>query len=299
MLKERVDEVFGLTPPFDDWVKEEAVEPEMFVERLAGAGRRSRSPRRSREISPEDWIQIEKSILLQSLDHHWKEHLSMLDALRQVVHLRAYAQKKPIDEYKHEAFAMFERMLGDDPRGRDRHARPRPLHDAAARTCRRLPDFLTQHIDPFTGEDDTADIDAGTGAILSRLPPLLAVPGACRAMPTTSTRSRRRPAATRPARAARAASTSTATAPQPERKWKRRRPFGRRRIRATGLYQASFIPSLLIIALSLAFCSSESWLRNFGKTSSSSIRICSLIIDRKSRIRASHSALSFGIVSSS
>ena len=76
-----------------------------------GDGRRADRRRRSRELPPESWIQVEKSILLQSLDHHWKEHLAMLDALRQVIHLRAYAQKKPIDEYKHEAFALFERML--------------------------------------------------------------------------------------------------------------------------------------------------------------------------------------------
>ena len=111
--------MFGLDPPFDEWVEEEAVEPEMFVERLqALADEQIRE--KVGQVSTEDWIQIEKSILLQSLDHHWKEHLSMLDALRQVVHLRAYAQKKPIDEYKREAFLMFERMLGRDPRGRDR-----------------------------------------------------------------------------------------------------------------------------------------------------------------------------------
>ena len=65
----------------------------------------------------------------------------MLDALRQVVHLRAYAQKKPIDEYKHEAFAMFERMLGADPRGRDPDAGAGALLDGAAGlpSCRRCP----------------------------------------------------------------------------------------------------------------------------------------------------------------
>ena len=51
-------------------------------------------------------------MLLQSLDHHWKEHLATLDALRSVIHLRAYAQKTPLNEYKQEAFALFERMLG-------------------------------------------------------------------------------------------------------------------------------------------------------------------------------------------
>ena len=59
----------------------------------------------------ETWTSVEKSILLQNLDHHWKEHLSTLDALRQVVHLRAYAQKTPINEYKQEAFSLFQRML--------------------------------------------------------------------------------------------------------------------------------------------------------------------------------------------
>src|SRR3546814_12179519 len=63
------------------------------------------------QVPAESWIQIEKSVLLQSLDHHWKEHLATLDALRQVIHLRAYAQKTPINEYKQEAFALFERML--------------------------------------------------------------------------------------------------------------------------------------------------------------------------------------------
>ena len=95
----------------------------------------------------------------------------MLDALRQVVHLRAYAQKKPIDEYKHEAFAMFERMLGiirEDVTGTLARAR----FQMNAPDLPVLPEFMTHHIDPFSGEDDTADIDAGTGAVVSRLPPL-------------------------------------------------------------------------------------------------------------------------------
>jgi len=101
----------------------------------------------------------------------------MLDALRQVIHLRAYAQRKPIDEYKHEAFQLFERMLAsireDVTRTFGRavftmqQPEPMPAMDG-------LPDFITHHIDPFTGDDDTADIDAGTGAILSKLPPLQA-----------------------------------------------------------------------------------------------------------------------------
>jgi preprotein translocase subunit SecA len=176
ILKARTEEVFGLTPPYDDWVKEEAVEPEMFVERLQALADQQIAEKVA-EIAPEEWVQIEKEILLQSLDHHWKDHLSMLDALRQVVHLRAYAQKKPIDEYKREAFMMFERMLSairENVTGTLARIRFRlDQHELPP-----LPEFLTQHIDPFTGEDDSADVDASTGAILSRLPPLMAVPGA-------------------------------------------------------------------------------------------------------------------------
>ena len=171
LLTERVRAVFDLDPPFEEWVKEEEVDPEMFVERLQALAD-AQIEEKVKDISEETWIQVEKSILLQSLDHHWKEHLSMLDALRQVVHLRAYAQRKPIDEYKHEAFAMFERMLGtirEDVTSTLARARL-AMNDEPELPP--LPDFLTQHIDPFTGEDDTVDIDAGTGAILSKLPPL-------------------------------------------------------------------------------------------------------------------------------
>src|SRR5687768_8424690 len=110
-LKTRVQQVFDLTPPIDDWLKEEEVDPEMLVDRIQALADAQISAKIA-DIPAESYIDVEKQILLQSLDHHWKEHLAMLDALRQVIHLRAYAQKKPIDEYKHEAFAQFERMLG-------------------------------------------------------------------------------------------------------------------------------------------------------------------------------------------
>jgi len=173
MLKQRVEHVFGLTPPFDDWVKEEAVEPEMFVERIQALAD-AQIEEKLKEIPAEDWVRHEKGVLLETLDHHWKEHLSMLDALRQVVHLRAYAQKKPIDEYKHEAFSMFERLLGiiredvTSVLARTYAAPPQQAYPDLPN----LPDFMTHHIDPFTGDDDTFDVDAGTGAIISKLPPL-------------------------------------------------------------------------------------------------------------------------------
>jgi preprotein translocase subunit SecA len=179
LLKERVQQVLGLEPPIDDWLQEEAVEPEMLVERIEALSAAELTAKTA-EIPPESYVQVEKSILLQSLDHHWKEHLAMLDALRQVIHLRAYAQKKPIDEYKREAFHQFERMLIAIREDVTRTlalasfsmTAPEMEEYPELPQLQGLPDFITHHIDPLTGDDDTADIDAGTGNILSRLPPL-------------------------------------------------------------------------------------------------------------------------------
>jgi preprotein translocase subunit SecA len=176
-LQDRAQDILGLSLPLDDWMREDGIEPEMLVERVREAADAHVAAKTS-EIDADTYVQIEKSILLQSLDHHWKEHLSMLDALRQIIHLRAYAQKKPIDEYKHEAFALFERMLGlirEDVTRTLAHAQFTPVETelpAEYAPLPGLPDFITNHIDPFSGEDDTADIDASTGNILSRLPPL-------------------------------------------------------------------------------------------------------------------------------
>ncbi len=173
-LKESIDEVLGLQPPIDGWLQEEAVDQEMITDRLVGLAEETMASKLV-NFEAERWNDVEKQILLQTLDHHWKEHLATLDALRQVIHLRSYAQKKPIDEYKQEAFLLFERLLV-------------AIREEVTRILMRaqvqleetppqgLPDFITQHLDPFSGDDDTADIDAATGAVLSNLPPLANIP---------------------------------------------------------------------------------------------------------------------------
>ncbi|QHD67220.1 preprotein translocase subunit SecA [Sphingobium yanoikuyae] len=175
-LKLRTAEVLSLEPDFDAWLAEDAVDPEMIEERLAGLADAAIAEK-TQEVEAADWHMIEKSIMLQSLDHHWKEHLSTLDALRQVVHLRAYAQKTPINEYKQEAFALFERMLeniredvtSSIARVQFRMEAPQPQFDLPV-----LPDFITTHIDPFSGEDNSADIDgsqlAGITTTIPRAP---------------------------------------------------------------------------------------------------------------------------------
>jgi len=173
-LKESIDAIFGLQPPIDEWLEEEAVEQEFIAERILALADEHMAAKLA-DVDKERWTEIEKQILLQTLDHHWKDHLATLDALRQVIHLRSYAQRKPIDEYKQEAFLLFERLLVSIREEVTRILMRANVQFEAAPPPP-LPDFITQHIDPFSGDDDTADIDASTGAILSNLPPMMPRP---------------------------------------------------------------------------------------------------------------------------
>ncbi len=172
-LKDRAGEVLGVDVPVDAWLAEDGLEPETIEGRVA-ASADALVAEKSATVEPDMWRQVEKSILLQSLDHHWKDHLSTLDALRQVIFLRAYAQKTPINEYKREAFMLFERMLAtirEDvtrtvARAQFQIAEPDPLPS--------LPDFLTSHIDPFSGDDDTFDRDGAAAGLISTMVPMQA-----------------------------------------------------------------------------------------------------------------------------
>ncbi len=159
-LKDKVSEVLGLELPIDAWLEEDTVEPEIIEERLREQAD-TIMDKKMAASDPAIWRRVEKSILLERLDHHWKEHLATLDALRQVVFLRAHAQKQPLNEYKQEAFGLFEQMLNtlrEDItsiliKSELRMAPPvqEELPD--------LPDFLTGHIDPLTGLDNSNDGD--------------------------------------------------------------------------------------------------------------------------------------------
>jgi preprotein translocase subunit SecA len=159
-LKAKVDDIFGIDAPFDDWLAEEQVEPELLEERL----RELTDGMMEEKITQSDpaiWRIVEKDVLLRQLDFHWKEHLATLDALRQVIWMRGIAQKQPINEYKQEAFGLFETMLDTLReevtkilfRAELRIEPPQP------QGLPELPDFLTGHIDPLTGLDNSADGD--------------------------------------------------------------------------------------------------------------------------------------------
>ncbi len=109
-LHEEALRLLGLDLPVGEWAKEEGIADEEIRERLISAGNRLMAEKAA-NFTPELMRMAEKSILLQLLDQTWKEHLLGLDHLRQGIGLRAYGQKDPLNEYKREAFDLFNAML--------------------------------------------------------------------------------------------------------------------------------------------------------------------------------------------
>jgi preprotein translocase subunit SecA len=108
-LKTELERVLGLNLPVDEWAKEEGIADE---ELLARVERRADEHMASKvaQWGAETMRAVEKSVLLQTLDHLWREHLVMLEHLRQVIGLRGYGQRDPLNEYKAEAYNLFEAM---------------------------------------------------------------------------------------------------------------------------------------------------------------------------------------------
>mgnify|MGYP000164267965 FL=1 len=102
--------VLGIEVPAKDWFSEDGVAETEIEERLVDSADRYMAEKAVR-LGPDVMRMAEKSLLLQVLDQQWKEHLLRLDQLRQGISLRAYAQKDPLNEYKREAFMMFEQLL--------------------------------------------------------------------------------------------------------------------------------------------------------------------------------------------
>jgi preprotein translocase subunit SecA len=167
-LHARALEVLGVDAPISDWASEDGTEPDTFETRLAALADEKMVSKIGSD--PTIWRQVEKQVLLERLDHYWKEHLATLDALRQVVFLRAYAQKQPINEYKQEAFGLFEKMLEAIREDVTRIMMNSELRLQKPLELPDLPDFLTSHIDPFTGENDAGGQRiAGADAMMGML----------------------------------------------------------------------------------------------------------------------------------
>jgi preprotein translocase subunit SecA len=157
-LRESLRNVLNLDLPTDDWAKEEGIADEEVLERIKRAADEAAAAKTAR-FSPEIMRQVEKAILLQTLDHLWREHLVTLDHLRQVIGYRGYAQRDPLNEYKTESFELFQSMLSNLREAVtaqlvrvelvQREPEPPPQEDFAR--------LRASHIDPLTGENEITD----------------------------------------------------------------------------------------------------------------------------------------------
>ncbi len=158
-LHEAIRQALNLDLPVEDWAKEEGIADDEVRERILKAADEAAASRAVR-FGPEVMRQVEKAVLLQTLDHLWREHLVTLDHLRQVIGFRGYAQRDPLNEYKTEAFELFQSMLG-----RLREAVSSQL--MRVEIVQRPPPPLVPeddlatlqetHLDPLTGENEMSD----------------------------------------------------------------------------------------------------------------------------------------------
>ena len=154
-LQDEVRSIFGVDLPIVDWTKEEGIADEEVRERILKAVE-ERAAARAAEHGTEVTRYVEKAILLQTLDHHWREHIVDLDHLRQYVGLRGYGQRDPLNEYKGDAFELFETLLSKLRTEVVRQlmhvqistAPPPPLDQTP------LPTMHASHLDPLTGQNE-------------------------------------------------------------------------------------------------------------------------------------------------
>ncbi|WP_294540377.1 preprotein translocase subunit SecA [uncultured Rhodoblastus sp.] len=153
-LSEQVKAQLNMDLPLADWAKEEGIADEELRERLEKMSDEAYAAREQAN-SPDITRYIEKQVLLQTLDHLWREHLVVLDHLRQVIGWRGMAQRDPLNEYKSEAFELFDALI---TRLREvvtaQLMRVEVAHERPADP--QLPPMHASHVDPLTGEDELA-----------------------------------------------------------------------------------------------------------------------------------------------
>ncbi len=154
-LKQKVQEVLNLDLPIEEWAAEEGIADQEIHDRLIKKADQA-AAKKAADITPEVMRDVEKAVLLQTLDHLWREHLVMLEHFRQVVGLRGYGQRDPLNEYKTEGFTLFEallikmrEMVTTQLLRIELMDEPTPsLSDA------NFAELEAQHLDPLTGDNE-------------------------------------------------------------------------------------------------------------------------------------------------
>jgi preprotein translocase subunit SecA len=164
-LKEQTVALLNLDLPVEDWVKEEGIGEDDIRERLTEASNAAFTEKAER-FGDDIMRYVERSILMQTLDALWREHIVNLDHLRSVIGFRGYAQRDPLQEYKSEAFELFTSLLNN-------------LRQAVTAQLMRVelvqqapaepepPLMQAHHFDPDTGEDDFASVYQASEVIVA------------------------------------------------------------------------------------------------------------------------------------
>ncbi|HRO00189.1 preprotein translocase subunit SecA [Nitrobacter sp. TKz-YC01] len=153
-LKEELKRVLDIELPVDEWAAEEGIAGEELLARIESRVDEHMAAKVG-QWGPDVMRYVEKTILLQTLDHLWREHLVMLDHLRQVIGLRGYGQRDPLQEYKSEAFSLFESLIAhlrEAVTGQLMRVEIVPPEEEQPA----LPEMEAHKFDPTTGEDEMA-----------------------------------------------------------------------------------------------------------------------------------------------
>ena len=160
-LRERLQEALGLDFAVDEWAKEEGIAEEEIMERVTKAADEHYAAKRAK-YGPEIMTQVEKTFLLRTLDQLWRDHIITVEQLRQVIHLRGYGQRDPLNEYKTEGYNLFESMVGRLRENVTAQVMRVEVQMRDPSELTELPDedelpmMAAHHTDPLTGEDEMA-----------------------------------------------------------------------------------------------------------------------------------------------
>ncbi|MGR6468285.1 preprotein translocase subunit SecA [Rhizobium sp. PAMB 3182] len=153
-LKAEIENVLNLDLPVEEWVKEDGIAEDDILARVTEATDKAAADRAER-FGPEVMTYVERSVVLQTLDHLWREHIVNLDHLRSVIGFRGYAQRDPLQEYKQEAFELFTALLTNLRQAViTQLMRVEIVRQAAEAPAPELPAMEAHHLDATSGEDE-------------------------------------------------------------------------------------------------------------------------------------------------
>ncbi len=159
-LRQHLREAVAIDFPMEDWAKEEGIADEEIRERVKKAADELYQAKREK-FTPQIMQQVEKAVVLQTLDQLWRDHIVTVEQLRQVIHLRGYGQRDPLNEYKTEGFNLFEAMIAK--LRETSTAQVMRVELQAQQDGDLLPDeddlpfMQAHHVDATSGEDDVTE----------------------------------------------------------------------------------------------------------------------------------------------